>query len=257
MQTYVSGLLHPDMKAARATEHLSDLRVLIDKFVSNQPYTITKKDDEKRQLHIVRFQLNPASPRIPIIIGEFAYALRSALDQLVWQLALLSGRQPGNKSAFPIQSADGEDQRAQFRFATWNVPCEAADLIKTFQPYTRGNAYKSHPLWQLNKLCNLDKHQTIGVSHTSLSIHTSGPPGNIGRRDFDQAVELAVDLAIKDQVTFKPEPPVLVFGKPIDAPGAEFTLSQQDIAEIHRFVRDDVIESFARFFPNGERLKFL
>lgn len=245
------------MKAARATEHLNDLRKLISDFLGKDPYTITKKDDEKRQLYIVRIESNPATPRIPILIGEFAYALRSALDQLVWQLALLSGHRPGNKSAFPIHHSDANTDRQRFMLATWNVPAEAIEIIKRFQPYTRGNAYKSHPLWQLNKLCNLDKHQTIGVNSTSINFATTGPPHNILQRHFDQGVELAIPLAAKADVTFEPEIPTLVFGKPIHAPGSDFELTQEEVTEIHRFVRDEVIPSFSRFFPDCERLSFL
>jgi hypothetical protein len=257
MHTYISGLLHPDMKTARATEHLQHLNELIERFARNEPYTVTEKHDSANRRYIIRFQLNSASPRIPILVGEFAYSLRSALDQLVWQLALLSGRRPGNKSAFPIQSSDGQRHREAFRWATWNVPCEAAELIKTFQPYTRGNGFKSHPLWQLNKLCNLDKHTVIGVSHTWLQVKTSGPPVIVGQRELDQAVELAIPEGIRDQVKFEPQLPEMVFGKPIDVPGPDFTLTKADLTEIHRFVRDDVVPSFARFFPNGQRLAFL
>ena len=111
---------------------------------------------------------------------------------------------------------------------------------------------KSDPLWQLNKLANLDKHVTIGYSHTTVQFRFSTvgvPEPPWISHEETQEVECLIPLAHKGKVQIKPEPPELVFGKPIDAPGADFTLSELNIAEIHRYVRDDVLPRFARFFP--------
>jgi hypothetical protein len=35
-------------------------------------------------------------------VGEFAHDLRSALDNLVWQLVLVNGKEPGDHNQFPI-----------------------------------------------------------------------------------------------------------------------------------------------------------
>lgn len=45
---YISGLLYPDMKTARATEHLEHLRALLQKFRTDKPYAVTKKTMAKR-----------------------------------------------------------------------------------------------------------------------------------------------------------------------------------------------------------------
>lgn len=244
------------MKTSRAGEHLKFVNDEWARFQQSQPYTITEHDDLEKGLHVVRVKLNNTNPDIPIAVGEFAYALRSALDQLVWQLAILSGRQPGNKSAFPIQSSDAAIDRKRFMYAMWNVPCEAAAIIKDLQPYTRGKGFKSHPLWQLNKLCNLDKHATISVSHTLVSLKTSGPPSDLWQRQHGTPTESYTDvayaIALKGQVRVEPQPPVLILGKPLESPGPEFTLSIDALAEIHGFVRDNVLPQFERFFPaNG------
>ena len=201
-------------------------------------------------------KLKPGNGHIPIVVGEFAYALRSALDQLVWQLALLSGKRPGNKSSFPIQSGDGDIDRQRFIHATWNLPCDAISIIKELQPYVRGKASKTHPLWQLNKLCNLDKHATIGISHTLVNIKTSGPPGPIYVRQVvttaDSHAEVSFPIGLKGDVQIEPLPPSLVVVKPDEAPGPEFTLPADGLTEIHRFVRDEVLPRFIKFFPaNG------
>jgi hypothetical protein len=40
----------------------------------------------------------------------------------------------------------------------------------------------------------------------------------------------------------------------MDAPGADFELSEADIAKIHGFVREEVIPKFSDFFPMGTTL---
>jgi hypothetical protein len=77
------------------------------------------------------------------------------------------------------------------------------------------------------------------------------------RRDSEQAVELAIPLALKNDVRIEPQPPEFVLGKPIDAPGPDFEISESEIAEIHRFVRDDVLPAFVKFFPGLPRLTTL
>jgi hypothetical protein len=235
------------MKTVRASEHLKALQADCLAF-REDAYTVLKYDDPQKSLHICRVELKPCTTDIPIAIGEYAYALRSALDHLAWQLGLLSGRTPSRSSAFPIHATDSVRDRERFMRATWDIPCAAVDVIKALQPYQRGKAFKTHPLWQLNKLCNIDKHMTISFAHTEIIVDTAGPPVDLLRREGDYGVELAVALALKDKVEFKPKPPKLVFGRPIESPGPEFMLSEEEVAEIHRFVSDEALPLFARFF---------
>jgi hypothetical protein len=251
---YISGLLYPQMKTDRAAAQLQQLRHEVRAFRTGNPYTVTKEDEAQRGLHIVRIQLNPASPDIPVLIGEFAYSLRSALDHLAWQLGLLSSRAPSRHSTFPILSTNRAEDRRRFKLATRDIPSEAVDIIKTLQPYLRGDAMKSDPLWQLNKLCNLDKHVTVGYSHTLVQVGVVTRPGEprplVISDEESQVTEVRIPLAKKHHVEIKPQPPELVFGKPIDAPGEDFELSEENVTEIHRFVGVDVLPRFARFFAN-------
>lgn len=252
---WISGLLFPQVKTARAGMHLDELKAQCGLFSKN-PYTVTEHDDAK--FHIVTVILNEADPIIPILVGEFAYALRSGLDHLAWQLGLLSGRTPTRSSCFPIHSSDSRKDRERFLNATWNIPCEAIEIIKTFQPYLRGKDMKSDPLWQLNKLCNLDKHMTIGHSSTETRIRVFAPEGipqpAVIPRDETGRTFVLIPIAHKAHIKVKLEPPAQIFGKPIDLPGAGFELTEEEITEIHRFVRDEVLPPFARFFPMGSSL---
>lgn len=164
---------------------------------------------------------------------------------------MLKVRKPSRNTVFPIHNST--DRRSQERFmrAVWDIPCEAIEVIKSLQPYLRGKAYKDDPLWQLNKLCNLDKHVTMAINSTALDIETSGPPDiPLFHNEIDDGVELIIPLAFKDQVQFKPRLPELIFGEPRDGRHGPFEIRERDIAAIHEFIRNTVIPSFARFFPS-------
>ena len=108
-----------------------------------------------------------------IEVGEFAYNLRSALDQLVWQLAAAhgacagqhgDGECPGRHSEFPIRTRPDPD-RLDVRLC--GVGTAARAYIESVQPRRRPgrvNAPKGNRVgWGLGLLrdiCNRDKHQT-------------------------------------------------------------------------------------------------
>jgi hypothetical protein len=249
------GLIHPQMKTNRAAEHLKRLLSLVGEFRRDGAFTTTAFDfvePSGRELHVFRIVLNPCSPEVPLAIGEFAYSLRSALDQLAWQLALLSGRMPSRDTAFPIHSTEDSGSEKRFTQLTRDIPAEAIEVIRSLQPYNLANSFREHPLWQLNQLCNLDKHCTMAVNSTSIDVDT-GPPGeptiDIYERELENGKELAVRREFKDQVYFRPKMPEMLFGRPIDEPGPEFEIRESDLIEMHRFVRENVIPSFYRFFP--------
>jgi hypothetical protein len=253
----ITGLLYPQMKIERAAFHLKELSKHLEAFRAN-PYTILENDDLERGLHRILVFLNPAERDIPVLVGEIAYLLRHALDQLAWQLGLLSGRLPNRSSAFPIQATDARADRENFMLATWHIPCEAIDVIKSVQPYQRGKDFKLDPLWRLNKLCNLDKHVTVGYSNTEVSFTfmllngAANPPYRI--HEDTGAVEVLIPAADKDNIKIKYNIPAQKMGKPIELGGELFELTEADITEICRYVKDDVLPKFAKFFPTGSSL---
>lgn len=247
------GIVHSQMKADRAAEHLKRLQAVLANYRASSPYTVTTYDDTERGLYVVRMTMHRSPPEIPLTIGEFAYNLRSALDQLAWQLALLSGRLPSKDTQFPIHEDRAFNSEDRFRRLTRDIPPEAVKVIQTLQPYERGTAFKTHPLWQLNQLCNLDKHCTMAIHSDNLQIRTSAAPSDLSQRNLDDGsqvgIELAVPLALKSEVTFEPELTETIFGRPIDEPGDPFEMTEKEITEINRFVRDEIIPRFYPFFP--------
>jgi hypothetical protein len=166
------------------------------------------------------------------------------LDQLVWCLAKLTRSYPRN-TQFPIL---GKKDDKVFRAQTRGVLAEAATIIKSLQPYTRGDAeaMKSHLLWRLNKMCIVDKHMRIPVYGTAVDFEV---PESIFRftswENGVMNIPLRLKPDLKRYMDLNPNTSFeVVFGD--SHLGIECNL--EGIDAIYNFVADNVIPRFARFF---------
>ena len=102
------------------------------------------------------------TPIVPIEysirLGEIVYNLRSALDQLVWQLVHANYKAPSHLNEFPIF-----DDESRFNEATKRklkgVSQESSAKIKEMQPFSKNDKWS--PLKTLHSLCNIDKHRSV------------------------------------------------------------------------------------------------
>lgn len=243
------GLTHTKMKIGRAKEHFDGLKAHVSSFLGDKPYTVSKYDDPAKSFHITRIELTKMRDEIGTVVGDFAFCLRSALDHLAWQLALLTTDNPSRNTCFPIYQADPTDSDA-FRKAVWDIPCEGVAIIKALQPYHRGAAFKDDPLWQLNKLCNIDKHRLIAVSYIPIDIRIDGV-SSARRGNLKDAVEIAIPIGEKENLQLSVKVPGIVFGEPIDQVDGMscFEITIDGLGGIYDFVTYDVVPRFAGLFP--------
>ena len=249
---FARGINFFDVKVKWAEIRLKEFQSLASEHVS-RPYRITEHDDVVNQLHVRQIHLRPTNYRIAILLGEFAYALRSGLDQLAWQLALLATQTPYRRTQFPIhESADPDSERIFMRQLQDVLP-DAINVIRDLQPHNRGAAFRDDPLWQLSELCDLDKHRIFPGRSSDLAafIVPTGYRRHDIHNDSESLVEFVWPLSMKQQVILRPYIADLVFGEPIDASGATFEITRSEIAEIFRYVRDEVRPGFVRFFPKA------
>lgn len=241
------------MKIHRAHKHFKELDALYVAYCTD-PYTVSHYDDRVNQRYIIRCQLKKVlSEDIPLALGDFIYALRSGLDHIAWQVALLTTKRPSRDTMFPIFGEDTPRNQELLRKRVWDWPCEAIDIIKDLQPYKRGAAYRDDPLWQLNELSNIDKHRI--PAGRSTDVNASAAPLGWVRTDVDDGFELSWPLSIKNTVVFEPRPAELIFGDAIHADTPDIVpleLTREHLAEIYRYVREDVAPRFMRFFPDAE-----
>jgi len=101
---------------------------------------------------------SPIPPSIPLLCGEIVQHLRSTLDYLVYELALLDSAEIQTGTQFPIE--DSEDTFWKRRRRTWleHVSDDHVSGIEQVQPY-RGVVWSR----VLRDLSNEDKHKTIVV----------------------------------------------------------------------------------------------
>ena len=235
------------MKIGRAYKHIQEFDALVVEYCTRtKPYTVTETDDPVNGRFTIRIDFDLLDSFIPLSLSDAIYCLRSGLDQLAWQLALMGTGTPGRDTAFPIAWEDTPKTQEWIRKLTWQMPCEAIAVIQDLQPYKRGNAYRDDPLWQLNELSNIDKHRWPAGRNSDRDIYVE-PQGFI-KRDFDHGVEFDWPLSAKP-VVLKMRPPILIFGDPIDsARTPPLALTREDIVAIYNYVREEVEPRFAPLF---------
>ncbi len=130
------------------------------------------------------------NPTFGVWAGELIHDVRSALDQLVYALVSENDNDPGEHTQFPIYDSE----------TLWNRDIEERDptrspspirgitdeeftFIKAAQPYHLAHKKRTgHPLMQLLRMSNVDKHRTLHAAAIRTSAPTRivyEPPGYI------------------------------------------------------------------------------
>ena len=60
-------------KTLRAKHHLDELNREIEAFVNSKPYTVSKEDDLRQNVHIVTIKFHDVPYKIGVMTGDFAY----------------------------------------------------------------------------------------------------------------------------------------------------------------------------------------
>jgi hypothetical protein len=246
------GLTYTQMKLGRAHEHLDRLKSEVARFIGSKPYIERRYDDIEKGRHVLCAEQKGTPDPIGTLVGEFAYNVRSGLDHLAWQLALLTTDKPSRLTAFPIESECPGPANKSFDEKVASIPAEALKVIESLQPYTRGPAFKDHPLWQVNKLCNIDKHQVIAVSSIDFRVAVFEVSQAWGPAYPNRHTAcIAIPIAEKGQVEFRVEVAEVIFGEPIDKPqgGGSLEIGLDGLSAIYQFVRYDAVPRFEIFFP--------
>lgn len=155
-----SSLNEIQLKLARAKKHLGDVLSALEGYRQAE-CTIAMEKDEALQMAVQRVHLVPnSSPEISAIAGDFFSNVRAVLDYVVWQLVLGNPpNKPGPSNQFPIADSPKAFSEQVVRKRLRGVPEDAIKIIETLQPYHDCD----NPLGILNRLVNIDKHQTLNV----------------------------------------------------------------------------------------------
>ena len=174
----MSNLEAVDAKVERAREQLRHLKGDAADFCRERSRLILLEQCGDNQLWVYRGGATTLPVRWSVRVGEFAHNLRSALDQLVWQLSAAhgacAGRHgdtpcPGRHNDFPIRS---RRDPGRMDVQLCGVDSVARAYIESVQPPRRfrelhgldGNRVGTG-LGMLRDLCNQDKHQISLKAH--------------------------------------------------------------------------------------------
>jgi hypothetical protein len=243
------GLTYTQMKLGWGYKRLDELKREIVKFRQDS-YSVSTKDDIEESMYCIRIEQKITPDAIGMLVGEFAYALRSGLDHLAWQLALLTTPKPGRQTAFPIDSECPPLTNRSYQEKIADIPPAALSVIESLQPYKTWPAFKAHPLWQLNKLCTIDKHRVVAIGHIQFQITIPSEITHILRRDTNDTIEMGVPLTEKAKFQIDINCPGVVFGEPIETTDAvsDFEISIEGLESIYNFIRNDAVPRFESFF---------
>lgn len=178
------------LKLKRAREHLNRLRKGTADFLDSDPYGITPEYDAKVAQQIFRMKIKRRPPiDLALTIGDCIHNARSALDQLIWQIAIWeTNGNPPERISFPIFKDRPGFENWLARFATDFRP-RTKTTLRGCQPYfrayrrydTEGLPYHfgkwlegmdapafddplDHPLWLLHEISNEDKHRLLVIA---------------------------------------------------------------------------------------------
>jgi len=142
----------------RAREHLADLEIREKAILHPQIENIVTKTDLNTVKDFIITDLLAEMPQsFSVLIGETIYNLRSALDYLVFDLAILDSGAPKKGTQFPID--DTEENFASHRGRLLKgLSVEHVARIKALQPY-KGYYYTA----MIRDISNPDKHQALTV----------------------------------------------------------------------------------------------
>lgn len=162
------------VKLLRAKAHLEELRSRLGPLAAEATQSIVEAPDEHNpSILIYRVTRVPdIDPMVAAIAGDIIHNLRSALDHLAWQLVVLDGGLPTERTAFPLHESP-TNEKGNPRVLTIqpviNDPLIMA-AVETMQPYSAAN-YGHDPrtdsLGIIGRLDNIDKHRLLlTVTHT-------------------------------------------------------------------------------------------
>lgn len=183
----------PRLKVRRAKSEIERLGDLQIAFIEGSQYHVIQGEFNPKTgecVYRVSTHSPPPDPGWGVSIGEISHNLRSALDGLVYQLALLKTKTPtgDTQQQFPIFLHGRTNRRdrkgnpiRQFEFRrgrngklVTNQPgigrrmirdlCPPHQaIIERLQPYKRGRKGRQCPLYWLQEINNADKHRLIQV----------------------------------------------------------------------------------------------
>jgi hypothetical protein len=180
-----------ELKLAHGQDHLQEISDLVQGWLKACFKTLREEPDPDEPGYYCAWIDAPEidAQRLSLLVGDCLQAFRSTLDHLAFELA----------SAFTIPMTDAIEKDSSFPILSdedrtgfgrgphkWTaskpkvrgMDPRAQAEIERLQPYHRGHAYDTDPLWRLGELNNVDKHRVLHVVQrvmTGAMLPINGP----------------------------------------------------------------------------------
>jgi hypothetical protein len=265
------AMVHPldgvRLKLVRAQEHMETALRILDGIRDGHCHLVPQQNEESR-FSFLEVRLFPKSPlALSVVIGDFLFNARSALDHLVWQLVLNNPpNRPSGQNMFPITTKPdkftGELERGRLN----GVSKAVKTLIEGLQPYHTGNEI----LARFSALHNADKHRTLNVTtmvadkadflgavgdNPVIRLILSGAELRDGRPfgnlviPFDSPEEFGNPAAVVSKVKMEGKVTLFVaFDEAGDSLEDEVVRVDTTLQGILEFVRETIIPTFEPYF---------
>jgi hypothetical protein len=190
------------LKVARAEKHLDEIKCEMLRYSESHPYDVVPARQSKRKPNVRRFQLRllkQPDPMLAVVLGDFLYTLRSALDHIAGATVPSKFKY---QTSFPIESKaiwkrEGRkyivrdpNARRRFKSAIRGMPAGARAAIERAQPYNMVvGPEEIVALSVLSRLENADKHRNLVLLTPGLDDieMTVAVPDNFPQIDVQNA----------------------------------------------------------------------
>jgi len=249
-----------DAKLSRAQEHLNALEAAVaDHIASTKRKIILKLNQDQSLVSLMTWVDDPYPPiRISAIVGDCLFNSRGALDNLICGLVRVGRPATTCRDlGFPILTDPDRWDSSSRKLR--GIPDDAKKLVKAVQPFNRPpNSVKIDPLYILNTLRNRDTHQASQLvtgysTNTRFAVSTND--GRVVLVTSDQPMfgegSQSIPLAIPP-ASVTPQARVEAAGNAVIAFRDDGPWGDRSVVDVLstclRYVRDDVVRQFTRFF---------
>lgn len=161
-------------KIGRARAHADDLEAEISAFRSANPCEVEVVGTPLTDREHYRVKHMSAVPdSIPLIMGDAAHNLRSALDHFAW--SAVSAQARGTRTYFPIWSKTPEPEPGKWRkHVSDQLKGASGELIQVVAQLEAWEAGRDWLLWAIHELDRIDKHRlllSVAVVVTGIGLH--------------------------------------------------------------------------------------
>jgi hypothetical protein len=154
-------------KVERANKHIGDLEVAFATFLKKDFYALNvQTDSQSGQCHLSFHLTAFPSPDIPLIIGDAVHNLRSALDLMIYDIALIDNKVPDRHTKFPVR-LEWKEISGALKSAQIERPDIIALIINDIKPYKNGG---NEALCALHDLDITDKHHVLITTYSPTFI---------------------------------------------------------------------------------------